>query len=359
MTDTRHDDTAGGGTGRAVVDSTRSSRDGLFGIVGKYGLGLLAIVLLVVFSVAEPDSFATVNNYRAILDNQTIVVLLAFAAMVPLIVGRFDLSVAAVLSISHVFAVGLIVKQGWSPAAAIAVTLIIALFIGLINGILVVGLHVDAFVATLGTSSVVGGVALAYTDGQTIFGSVPESFTDLARGRVSGIPQPVILVLIVAILLGVVLGALPIGRRMYATGGNEAAARLTGIETRRYVIGAFVASAFLSGIAGVVLGSRLGTASPSTGASLLLPAFAGAFLGATTVRPGRFNVAGTIIAVYTLAIAVSGLQQLGAPVWFEPVFNGSALILAVASSQWALRQRRRSAKSREMAALDLIPDANA
>jgi ribose transport system permease protein len=169
----------------------------------------------------------------------------------------------------------------------------------------------------------------------------------------------VILVLIVAILLGVVLGALPIGRRMYATGGNEAAARLTGIETRRYVIGAFVASAFLSGIAGVVLGSRLGTASPSTGASLLLPAFAGAFLGATTVRPGRFNVAGTIIAVYTLAIAVSGLQQLGAPVWFEPVFNGSALILAVASSQWALRQRRRSAKSREMAALDLIPDANA
>lgn len=111
-------------------------------------------------------------------------------------------------------------------------------------------------------------------------------------------------------------------------------------------------SSFLAGLAGVVLGSRLGTASPSTGGSLLLPAFAGAFLGATTVRPGRFNVLGTIIAVYMLAVAVAGLQQMGAPVWFEPVFNGCALVLAVASSQWALRQRRRRAKLKEIAALD-------
>lgn len=334
-------------------------RDGVFGILGKYGLFFLAAILLIVFSVARPDSFATTDNYRSILDNQSIVVLLAFAAMIPLIVGRFDLSVASVLSISHVLAVGLIVKQGWSPAAAIAATLVAALVIGLVNGIIVVGLQVDAFVATLGSSSVVAGIALAYTDGQTIFGDVPDGFTDLARGRFAGIPQPVILVVVVAVVLGLVLGLLPIGRRMYATGGNERAARLTGIGTNRYVIGAFVSSAFLAGLAGVVLGSRLGTASPSTGGSLLLPAFAGAFLGATTVRPGRFNVAGTIIAVYTLAIAVAGLQQLGAPVWFEPVFNGSALVLAVASSQWALRQRRQRAKNKEMAALDSAQAASA
>jgi ribose transport system permease protein len=328
------------------------SRDGVFGILGKYGLALLAILLLIFFSIAEPDSFATVDNYRSILDNQAIVVLLAFAAMVPLIVGRFDLSVAAVLSISHVFAIGFIVKQGWSPVLSILVTLVVALFIGLVNGVLVVGLQVDAFVATLGTSSVVGGIALAYSDGQAIFGDVPTSFTDLARGRLAGIPQPVILVLVVAVVLGLILAMLPIGRRMYATGGNERAARLTGIATRRYVIAAFVTSSFLAGIAGVVLGSRLGTASPSTGGSLLLPAFAGAFLGATTVRPGRFNVAGTIIAVYTLAIAVAGLQQMGAPVWFEPVFNGAALVVAVATSRWALQQRRKRAKAKEIAHLD-------
>ena len=328
------------------------AREGVFGILGKHGLAMLAVVLLIVFSIAEPDSFATIDNYRSILDNQTIVVLLAFAAMVPLIVGRFDLSVASVLSISHLIAVGLIVKSGWSPVAAILATLVAALVIGLVNGLLVVKLQVDAFVATLGTSSVVGGIALAYSDGKTIFGEVPSSFTDLARGRFLGIPQPVLLVVVVALVLGGVLGLLPAGRRMYATGGNERAARLTGIATQRYVIGAFVTSSFLAGLAGIVLGSRLGTASPSTGGSLLLPAFAGAFLGATTVRPGRFNVLGTIIAVYTLSIAVAGLQQLGAPVWFEPVFNGAALVLAVSSSQWALRMRQRRARSKEIAALD-------
>ncbi|HQZ34641.1 MAG TPA: ABC transporter permease [Ilumatobacteraceae bacterium] len=329
-----------------------SHRQGFFGVLGKYGLLFLGIALLAIFSIAEPDSFATLDNYRSILDNQTIVVLLAFAAMIPLIVGRFDLSVAAVLSISHVFAIGLIVKQGWSPLASILATLAFVLVVGLVNGILVVGLHVDAFVATLGTSSIVGGIALAYSGGKTIFGDVPASFTNLARGRSLGIPQPVILVIVVAVILGLVLGVLPVGRRMYATGGNERAARLTGINTSRYVIGAFVASSFLAGLAGLVLGSRLGTASPSTGASLLLPAFAGAFLGATTIRPGRFNVAGTIIAVYTLAIAVAGLQQMGAPVWFEPVFNGAALVLAVSSSQWALRQRQRRARNKEIEALD-------
>ena len=187
--------------------------------------------------------------------------------------------------------------------------------------------------------------------GETIFGDVPKSFTNLARQQLAGVSKPVILVLVVAVALGLVLGVLPIGRRMYATGGNERAARLTGIATRRYVIAAFVTSALLAGLAGVVLGSRLGTASPSTGGSLLLPAFAGAFLGATTVRPGRFNVAGTIVAVYTLAIAVAGLQQMGAPVWFEPVFNGAALVVAGAS-RWALQQRRKRAKDREIAALD-------
>ena len=327
-------------------------RQGVFGILGKWGLAFLAVALLIVFSLLKPDSFATLDNYRSILDNQTIVVLLAFAAMVPLIVGRFDLSVAAVLSISHVFAIGIIIKQGWSPAIAIVATLAFVVIVGLVNGLLVVMLQVDAFVATLATSSIVGGIALAYSGGKTIFGAVPASFTDLARGKFLGVPQPVILVAVVAVVLGLVLGTLPVGRRMYATGGNERAARLTGIATKRYVIGAFITSAFLAGLAGLVLGSRLGTASPSTGASLLLPAFAGAFLGATTVRPGRFNVAGTIIAVYTLAIAVAGLQQMGAPVWFEPVFNGCALVLAVSSSQWALRQRQRRARNKEIEALN-------
>lgn len=316
--------------------------------LGRFGLPALLLILVVFFSIMRPDSFATVDNYRSILDNQTIVVLLAFAAMIPLIVGQFDLSVASVVTMSHVFVVGFCSRSGLSPGLSIALTLGAMFVFGLVNGIIVVKLKVDAFIATLASSTVAGGIVLWYTGGRTLFDPVPTSLTDLARERVAGVPLPVIYVAVAAVAVWFVLKLLPLGRRMYATGGNPAAARLTGIPVERYVILSFAASATLAGLAGVVLGARLGTASPTTGGSLLLPAFAGAFLGATTVHPGRFNVVGTIVAVYTLAVTVSGLQQMGAPVWVEPVFNGLALVAAVALSGWAVRLRAERAKHRKL-----------
>ena len=332
-------------------DQTEADRDAVGTAVaqfGKYGILILLVALLALFSALKPESFATFNNFRAILDNQTIVVLLAFAAMTPLIVGQFDLSIASVLSLSHIFVVGFIGKSHISVPLAVILTLALSLVYGLVNAVVVVKFKVDAFVATLATGSVIGGIGLWYTDGKTLYNPVPRSFTDIARGRPFGIPATAIYVLVVAVILWVVLSNLPVGRRMYATGGNRRAAQLTGIRTDRYVMAAFVVSSFLAGIAGVILGSRLGTASPATGSTLLLPAFAGAFLGATTIRPGRFNVVGTVVAVYALSIAISGLQQLGAPVWFEPVFNGSALAISVALSGWAVRLRAERAKSRQL-----------
>lgn len=331
---------------------TQPDRDRLGAIAnqfGRFGILILMIALVALFSALRPKSFATIDNLRAILDNQTIVVLLAFAAMVPLIVGQFDLSIAAVLSLSHILAVGFIDHQHLAPALSITLTLAIAAVAGLVNGVIVVRFKVDAFVATLATSSVLGGIGLWYSDSKTIYPQhIQPSFTQIARGRIFGMPTTVIYVAVIAVILWVVLSALPVGRRMYATGGNPSAARLTGVRTEYYRMGAFITSALLAGCAGVLLGSRLGTASPTTGGSLLLPAFAGAFLGATTIRPGRFNVAGTVVAVYALSIAISGLQQLGAPTWFEPVFNGSALALAVALSGWAVRLRAERAKSRQL-----------
>ena len=316
--------------------------------LGKYGILILMIGLLVVFSILRPDSFATFNNLRSILDNRTMVVMLAFAAMMPLIVGQFDLSIAYIYSLSHIFVVGFIGKSGMNVVLAIVLTLLIALACGIANAIVVVKLRVDAFVATLASGTIFFGIALWYTDGKTLYNPVPESFTDIARGRIWGFPLTAVYVLVTAVILWVVLSNLPVGRRMYATGGNRRAAQLTGIRTDRYVMAAFMVSALLAGIAGVMLGSSLGTASPNTGQSLLLPAFAGAFLGATTIRPGRFNVVGTIVAVYALSIAVSGSQQVGAPQWFEPVFNGAALIVSVALSGWAVRLRAERAKTRQL-----------
>jgi ribose transport system permease protein len=139
--------------------------------------------------------------------------------------------------------------------------------------------------------------------------------------------------------LYIALNFLPVGRRMRAVGGNRRAAELTGIDVTRYVIGSFVASGLLSGVAGVMLGMQLGASSASSLGTLLLPAFAAAFLGATTIEPGRFNVPGTVVAVCFLAFTVNGLQLVGVSGWVQPVVNGAALLAAVILSSAALRLR--------------------
>jgi ribose transport system permease protein len=151
-------------------------------------------------------------------------------------------------------------------------------------------------------------------------------------------------------------GYLPTGRRMYATGGNRAAAHLSGVHVDRLIFASFITSACLSGAAGVIIAARLGSAQPGLGPQFLLPAFAAAFLGATAIRPGRFNVVGTVIAVYVLAVPISGLQQLGVPSWFEPVFNGAALVVAVALSNQIGVLREARARRERLRAIDEMRD---
>ena len=134
---------------------------------------------------------------------------------------------------------------------------------------------------------------------------------------------------------------MPAGRRLYATGANRKAAELTGVPARRLVMGAFVTSGLIVGLAGVILAARLQVAQSSVGPEFLLPAFVGALLGATTVRPGRVNAWGTIIAVLVLAVGIAGLQQLGNSFFVEPIFQGAALIISVGLAGYAARRRKR------------------
>lgn len=323
----------------------------LAGEVGRFGLLALAVLLVLVFSMLMPDTFATVDNYRRILNGQTIVVLLALGSMLPLIVGELDLSVGSVFTMSQIFAVGFVAKSDMNPWVAITCAVALALVAGLINAILIVRFQVHAFVATLAVGSMCMGVGLWYTSGETLFEDVPESFTNIARNQPLGIPMPVIYTLALALLLWFVLTYTPIGRRVYATGGNRRAALLTGIPVNRYLGGVFLGSALFAGLAGALQGAQLGSASPGGGEALLLPAIAGGFLGVTTIKPGLFNVWGTVVAVYALSITVSGLQQLGAPTWVQPVFNGVVLAFAVAMSGYAIRLRVNRSRSKQLALL--------
>jgi ribose transport system permease protein len=151
---------------------------------------------------------------------------------------------------------------------------------------------------------------------------------------------PVLIVVVLSAALWIVSEYLPIGRMAYVVGSNRRAAELTGISTRKVVLGAFVASGMLSALAGVVLASELGVGVPGTGSEFLLPAFAAALLGSTAIRPGRANVLGCLIAVALLAVGVSGLQQLGASTYVDPLFNGSVLVVAVALTSYAGRRLR-------------------
>jgi len=156
---------------------------------------------------------------------------------------------------------------------------------------------------------------------------------------VFGIPLPAIYVLALSISLWIVFEYLPIGRHLYVLGASPRAAELNGISARRYVTGAFLATGIISAFAGIVLQSQLQVGQSSVGQEYLLPAFTAALLGATSVRPGRVNVWGTILAVAVLAVTVAGLNQMGAPFFVEPIFDGAMLILAVGLAVTAAKRR--------------------
>jgi ribose transport system permease protein len=313
-------------------------------ILSRYTLLLILILSIVVFSLIEPERFFTVNNFKAMATQQVVVVILGVAATLPLIVGEFDVSVGYVLGIVQALVIGLMAKSGLPIILAVIVGLIAASTVGLGNGVLVVKLKVNALIATLAMGSVLTGLTTWYTGGEVIYQGVPATFTKIAQEEVLGIPLPAIFGAVIVIILAVYFAVLPTGRRLYAIGGNRNAALLNGIAVDRLQIGAFVAAGFLSGLAGVLIASEIGTAQPTLGPQFLLPAFASAFLGATAFRPGRFNIMGTVVAAYVLAVPITGLQQLGVPSWFQDVFNGVALMVAVAASGQIAQFRARRAR---------------
>jgi ribose transport system permease protein len=152
---------------------------------------------------------------------------------------------------------------------------------------------------------------------------------------------------VLAVALWLITERLPLGRHVYAIGANEKAAALNGIPVRAYVIGVFVASGLIAGFTGVVLAAKLRIGQANVGLDYLLPALVGAFLGSTTIKPGRVNVWGTIVGVLILAVGISGIQQLGGAFFVEPLFNGTMLVIAIALAGFA--QRRRSVVQTEVA----------
>ena len=328
-----------------AIEPTRDELSGLsrvqrlIRLAPVYGLVILTVLLIALFSLLLPNTFPTVLNLRAILSDKSIIALLSLAAMIPMVAGRIDLTVGYGIVLWHILAISLQVNYGFPWPIAVVVVIALGAATGVLNGILVEVAKIDAFIATLGTGTVLYAIALWHSGGRQVVGQLDPNFYLLSGQWVLGLPITGFYVLAISMVLWVVLEYTPVGRYLYAIGANQKAAELNGIPTRKFVVGAFVASGTLAGLAGVLLASKLRIGQASVGLEFLLPALVGAFLGSTTIKPGRVNVWGTIIGVTILAVGISGIQQFGGSFWVEPLFNGSTLLIAIGIAGYAQRKK--------------------
>ena len=309
-----------------------------------YGLVILMVGLIVLFSILLPNTFPTLLNLRSILSDKAIIALLSLAAMIPMVAGRIDLTVGYGIVLWHILAISLQTMFGLPWPVAVVIVLMLGVVTGALNGILVEVARIDSFIATLGTGTILYALALWHTGGRQMVGQLPDAFYAINGTFVFGLPITAFYVLAITLTLWVILDYTPIGRYLYAIGANQRAAELNGIPTRKFVIGAFVSSGGLTALAGVLLASKLRIGQASVGLEFLLPALVGAFLGSTTIKPGRVNVWGTIVGVMILAVGISGIQQFGGSFWVEPMFNGATLLIAIGIAGYA--QRKKGAKSK-------------
>lgn len=317
---------------------------GVFGALassaGRFS-GLYLIVTLVLFFCFYTPGFWTSSNLTVIASSQAISGIVTMALLVSLVSGVFDLSVAANMSLSISLVGYLQTEVALDPALAVVATIACGAVIGVLNAIVITVLKVDAIIATLGTSAILAAAAFFIVDGRTLVEGISDEFISWGTATVFGMPITVVYLLVVVLGLWLALEHTPWGRYLRAAGANAEATRLSGVNVTRIQVSALIVSGSLAALAGVVLSAQVGASSFGAGNAYLLPAFAAAFLGTTQIQLGRFNVWGTVIALYLLAIAVKGIQLRHPDLpWIAQLIQGVTLIVAVAVS--AHVQRRRS-----------------
>jgi ribose transport system permease protein len=306
----------------------------------RFGVLVLLVAVVVVFSVVQGDTFATAANFRNIATSNAVLAVVALAVVVPLTGGRFDVSVGGIVSVSAIACAALTGKHGFPLAPAAVAAVAIGAALGLANGLIVAYLGVNSIIATLGTGTIMAGLVQAYTDGVPLSDGIPTALTDLASQTVAGVPRIFVVMLAVSAAVWFMLTQTPFGRRLLAIGSNQSAARLTGLNVSRTIALSFVAAGTIAGMGGVLQLAAQGSGDPSVGGlSFILPALAAVFLGATTWEPGRFNVPGTLLALFFVGTTVAGLTLAGVAPWVTDVFNGAAVVVAIVISA-QLRRRR-------------------
>lgn len=308
-------------------------------------IALFAVIIF--FSIAAPN-FLSTGNMILMTKHATQNAFLAIGMTFVIITGGIDLSVGSIVGLCGMIAGGLIMYGVVLPLGytmyfnVIEVAIIVAvvgILIGAINGLLITRLNVAPFIATLGTLYVARGMALLYSDGQTLpnltgredLGN--QGFSYLGSGTILGLPVSVWILVVVALGAGYFARFVPLGRHIFAVGGNERAARMSGIRVNRVKMFVYMFSGFCAAIVGLVISSELMASHPATGTNLELNAIAAAVLGGTSMSGGRGTIGGTIIGAFVIGILSDGLVMMGVSSFWQMVIKGLVIIVAVVVDQ--------------------------
>ncbi len=312
---------------------------------------------MIVFGFLRPKTFLSGTSVQLVIVENVISGVLAIAFLIPLTTGTYDLSIGTLMSLSLVITNILAKNHVVPPLVGMLIALLACVVAGFLSGFIVVKLRVNSFIATLGMSQVITAVILKISR-QTISGALTKSYQDIGNTKLLGLPLFVYFLALLALVAWYVLEHTPVGRYMFATGGNPEAARLAGVRTDRLVWGSLIVSGLIAGFAGTVYSWKVGTYSQSIGPGYLFPAIAAVFFGASQLK-ARPNVVGTLIALYALAWGIKGIQLTFSSdtEWITPLFTGLSLLTAVAlaSRQGIIKVPKRKKDAPATAAVASTP----
>lgn len=325
-------------TDTAKSQTRTETRFDWISFLSRWGTLLSLALLIVLFSVGRPEVFMTVRNMLNILNQVSILGMIAFGLTICLVVGLFDLSIGSMATFGGYFAARFLMELGYDGwlvvVLVILAVLVLSALIGMLNGALISYLGISAIVETLAMSFIVTGVILGVSGGRTVYATeIPEAFTIIGQGKIAGIPNPVLILLLLGLILWVFLEHTQTGRNMYAIGGNREASRLSGISFSRYALVAMAISGACAALGGLVAGANLGAGRPQgVGDVYLLNAFVAVFIGASTLKPGKFHILGTAVGVLLIGVINNGLSVMGVATFWQYIVQGGILILALISA---------------------------
>lgn len=299
------------------------------GLVRRYIIALVLVVICVILIFVSPRFF-TVRNLTNVVLQSSIIAIAALGLALPILTGGIDLSVGSTAALAGTISAGLIVRAGWTSGPAIFIALAIGAAVGLIIGLLIVFGKLPPFVASLSIMAVGRGLTLVYTEGRPISG-LPEGYVQLGSANLGPLPLPlpIFFLILITVLLHFLLTRTRFGHNVYAVGGNAETARLAGIAVKKTTILVYVISGLTAAFAGVLLTARLWSAQPTAGVGMELDAIAAVVLGGISLMGGSGHAGGPLVGALIVGVIGNGLNHLQIPSYVQQVINGLILIAAV------------------------------